>query len=125
MQPSLEYQIREPKFSAVMELKIQNQETVRYSSDEVPMSIQDAYMQVVGDGKARVAVTVDVGIKDFGTGVSSSCTVSLTCGQDQATLQRAAELAGSFARDFAKENQARAEMELQQLIGERQRQIGR
>jgi len=111
--------LRSPLFRAVMEINQDGFPTIRFDTDEVPMSIQDAYVRVAGDGKARVSVTVDVGIKDFGTGVSSSCTVSLSCNQDQGTIQEAAQLAGDFARDFAKENRERADIELRQLMEER------
>lgn len=111
-----------PTVKSVMEIEQHGFPTVRFSSEEVPMAVQDMYTEIVGDGKARVTVTVDVGIKDFGTGVSSSCTVSLTCNQDIKTVERAAALAGDFARDFAKENRERADIELQQLIQERSQQ---
>lgn len=116
--------IKQPKVLASMQIVIPGQPAINYTSDEVPVSIQDMYTRIIGDGKAKVAVTVDVGIKDFGTGVSSSCTVVLTCNQDQRTIQEAADLAGAFARDYAKENRERADMELQQLLVEKAR-LGR
>jgi hypothetical protein len=54
-------------------------------------------------------------LKDFGKGVSSMVSVSLTCNQDQQTIQRALGLAGHVARWFAKENRQLTDNELQTI----------
>lgn len=85
-------------------------------AEDPPKEIMDAYEQVAGNGLARVTVSTDMGIKEFGTGAGSMVTVSLTCNQDQQTMQTALSLAGQMARWFAKENRQLAENELNVII---------
>ena len=75
--------------------------------------------QIIGNGLARVTVSADFGIKDFGTGASAMCSVSLTCNQDVTTIERAAKIAGDLARDLAQEQRQNAENELQGIIAGR------
>lgn len=86
---------------------------------DLPRSIMDEIKQLIGDGNARVTVSADFGIKDFGTGASAMASVSLTCNQDQQTIERAARIAGDLARDFAQEQRARAEQELEAIRSQR------
>jgi hypothetical protein len=88
-----------------------------------PKDIERAYMdeieKLVGNGQARVTVSADFGIKDFGTGASAMCSVSLTCNQDAKTIEKAAQIAGDMARDIAQEQRARAEQELLGVMSSR------
>jgi hypothetical protein len=100
-----------------MSIDMKGSPTVHYSfSNEPPKEVMDAYEQVVGNGLAKVAVSTDMGIKDFGTGAGSMVTVSLTCNQDQQTMQTALSLAGQIARWYVKENRQLAENELNVII---------
>jgi len=104
-----------PKFSASASVKTDN--TIRSWTFEgpVPEKIMDAYKMVVGDGLAKVSVSADFSLKEYGAGVSSMASVSLTCGQDEASIRQAAVLAGELARDFAQEHAAAAHSELKSL----------
>lgn len=84
---------------------------------DIERNVMDQIQQLVGDGKARVTVSADFGVKEFGTGASAMCSVSLTCNQDLQTIEQAAKLAGDLARDIAQEQRARADMELQAVMG--------
>lgn len=75
----------------------------------------DAYKEVVGDGLAKVSVSADFSLKDFGKGVSSMATVTLTCGQDEASILRAYQLAGELAREFAQQNAIQAGEQFKEL----------
>lgn len=100
-----------------MTLEVKGHPAVHYTfTDEPPKEVMDAYEQVVGNGLAKVAVSTDMGIKDFGTGAGSMVTVSLTCNQDQQTMQTALSLAGQIARWYVKENRQLAENELNAII---------
>lgn len=109
-----------PKFYSGMSLVIPGEPDVHYSfTGEVPKEVMDAYQEVIGNGLARVSVSADMGIKDFGTGASAMVSISLTCGQDEQTLARAVYLAGNLARHFAHQNRQAAETELMGVIAQK------
>ena len=106
-----------PKISAGMTLEVKGHPAVHYTfTGDLPKEVMDAYEQVVGNGLAKVSVSADMGIKEFGTGASAMVSVSLTCNQDGKTIEKAVELASELARGFAMENRQRAENELAPLI---------
>jgi hypothetical protein len=86
-------------------------------SHQIERRVMDEIQKLVGDGKARITVSADFGVKEYGTGAGAMCSVSLTCNQDLKTIEQAAKLAGDLARDIAQEQRARADMELQAVIG--------
>jgi uncharacterized protein YggE len=119
----------DPKVTASAEVTDKNTgQTVTTQFQIEPKDIERSYMdeikQLIGDGQARVTVSADFGIKDFGTGASAMCSVSLTCGQDTQTIEKAAKLAGDMARDIAQEQRQRAEQELQAILSQRGAQGG-
>jgi predicted RNA-binding Zn-ribbon protein involved in translation (DUF1610 family) len=121
-QSELEYRL--PKIFITTEIVIKESNEVIASQFEVrdsdlPRSVMDDIKQLIGDGNARVTVSADFGIKDYGTGASAMASVSLTCNQDQQTIERAARIAGDLARDFAQEQRARAEQEFEALMAQR------
>jgi hypothetical protein len=106
-----------PRFSASMTLEVKGHPATNFTfAEEPPKEIMDAYEQVAGNGLARVTVSTDMGIKDFGTGAGSMVTISLACNQDQQTMQTALNLAGQLGRWFVKENRQLAENELNVII---------
>lgn len=123
-----EYEFRDPKVTVSVEKVVKNEtgpdtiETAQYQLElrDIPRNYMDDIKALVGDGQARVTVSADFGIKDYGTGASAMASVSLTCNQDTASIERAARLAGDMARDIAQEQRQRAENELQALLGQRQ-----
>lgn len=113
----VEFHIEYPRFSAGMTLSQQNQPDIHFTfKEEVPKEIMDRFESLVGNALARVSVSKDMGIKDFGTGASAMVTVSLTCNQDEITLSRTAELAAGAAGYFASKFRGEAEVELQRVI---------
>jgi predicted flap endonuclease-1-like 5' DNA nuclease len=123
-----EYVFRDPKITVSVEKTIKNEtgpdtiETAQYQLElsDIPRNYMDEIKALIGDGQARVTVSADFGIKDYGTGASAMASVSLTCNQDTASVERAARLAGDMARDIAQEQRQRAENELQALLSQRQ-----
>ena len=100
-----------------MTLTLKGDPDINYTfNGEPPKEVMDAYEQVVGNGLAKVSVSADLSIKDFGTGASAMVSISLTCNQDLATMQTAVGLAGQMARWYAKENRQQAESELATII---------
>jgi hypothetical protein len=76
-----------------MSLEMKGQPAIHYTfTEDPPKELMDAYEQVAGNGLARVTVSTDMGIKDFGTGAGSMVTISLACNQDQQTMQSALNL---------------------------------
>lgn len=122
-----EYEFRDPKVTVSTEFRWKRDRepdeviTAQYqvNPSDIPRSYMDEIKTLIGDGLARVTVSADFGIKDFGTGASAMASVSLTCNQDIQTIERAARLAGDLARDIAQEQRQRAENELQTLIHQR------
>ena len=120
----IEGELRLPKITISTEIVFKDSNQVIASAYDVdprdlPGNIMDEIKQLIGDGNARVTISADFGIKDYGTGASAMASVSLTCNQDQQTIERAARIAGDLARDFAQEQRARAEQELEALISQR------
>src|SRR4051812_29298488 len=86
-----------PSFSIVCRCEAEGVPNTDFTyTGEVPKELMDAYQQVAGDGRARVSVSTDMGVKNFGNGASAMVNVSLTCNQDTATLQQALELAAQM-----------------------------
>jgi hypothetical protein len=120
MEPLLLVQRQDPKFFMGMTIQIKDQPAIHYTyTGEVPKEIMDAYQQIVGNALARVSVSADMGIKDFGTGASAMVAVSLSCNQDGATIQQAIQMAGQLARGFANQQRAAAEAELEAIISQK------
>ena len=106
-----------PKFYAGMTLEIKGHPSTYYTfTEEPPKEIMDVYESVVGNGLAKVTVSADMSINDFGTGASAMVAITLTCNQDEETIDRAVVLAADLARNFAMVNRQRAENELAPLI---------
>ena len=64
---------------------------------------RDRLHELIGDGGARVTCAFDLSDKDFGSGFSAHCSVSLTCNQDERDVARAADIASSLAVRFTTE----------------------
>ena len=110
-----------PKFVAMMVIRAPGMDPITYTFEDLPpKEVMDEYQQLLGDCHARVTVSADMSLKDFGNGVSSMCTVSLTCNQDGNTIQRALGLAGHIARWYTKENRKLADDELKAVVAQQQ-----
>ena len=90
--------------------------TFQVEPHEIPRNIMDEIAKIAGDGKARVTVSTDFGIKEFGTGTSAMCSVSLTCNQDETSIDKAIGIAGDLARSYALEQRAQAERSFNELM---------
>jgi hypothetical protein len=108
-----------PTVQANYQLIVDGRATNHIYEGQVPEELMDAYEQVVGNGLAKVSVSADMGIKDFGTGASAMVSITLTCNQDEKTIDRAIELASTLARGYAQEHRQRAENELQAILTDR------
>lgn len=78
----------------------------------------DALKEVVGDGKARISVAMDVGYKDFGRGAGCSVMVTLTHDQSTEGIFEASALAGDLACDFCEEHLGKAQALYDRKFGE-------
>ena len=117
----------DPKITGTTEATIKETGEVfsspfQFEMKDIRREYMDEIKQLIGDSNARVTVSAEFGIKDFGTGASAMCSVSLTCGQDIPTVEKAAQLAGAMARDIAQEQRTRAEQELQAILDQRRLQ---
>jgi hypothetical protein len=105
--------------SSNKDLNIHEGANFQVLQNEVPRHIMDEIAKIAGDGKAKVSVSTDFGIKDFGTGTSAMCTVSLTCNQDEASIDKAIGIAGELARSYALEQRAQSEIAFNTLLDQR------
>ncbi len=115
--------INYPKFTAGMSITQKDYPDIHFTfAEEVPKEIMDNFESIVGNAHGRVSVSVDMGIKDFGTGAGSMVTVSLAFNQDETTFARAALLAGGAAKWYANNFRQDAEVELNKIVAERKQQ---
>jgi hypothetical protein len=69
------------------------------SAQEVGLE-DDMAAALVGDGNARIAVSLDMADKNFGRGFSAHVTVSLNTNQDEATIRQTHAIATALAEEF-------------------------
>ena len=60
----------------------------------------DAVASLLGDGKARVTVSLGLDDKNFGFGATGHVSVSISCNQDEATIRDASGVARALAEEF-------------------------
>lgn len=76
----------------------------------------DEYKKLLGDAQARISVSADMALKDFGSGAGAMVTVTISCNQDKNTIEQAIDLAGSLARAYCAEQRQLAEKELENAV---------
>lgn len=107
---------RDPRFKVVCSVELDKKITEFVYTGEIPKELMDAFEALIGDGKAGATISTDFGVKKFGNGANVMVTISLTCGQNQPTINAAAELAASAGRFFARKFHAEAEAELKNML---------
>jgi hypothetical protein len=114
-----------PKMTAGIIVSVKDSPDIHFNyTGEVPKEIMDEFHMIIGDGMAKVSVAMDLSIKDFGTGASAMCSVSLSCNQDQGTIERASQLAAWAAKKFAVQYRVEAEREIQAIIDSKKQTQG-
>ena len=98
-----ELDLKLPKLSVSREFTIKGKTTRDTGDGTVPEEIQNYAASVVGDGKARVALSGDLSVKDFGNGCSASVTISLSCHQDDQTINHVVQTLGVWVRGYARQ----------------------
>lgn len=116
--------IKEPKFNVICTIDAEGCPTESFVFEgEKPKELMDQFQTFLGDGKASVTVSTDMGVKKFGNGVSAMVAVTLSCGQDTANLTAAMELAAQVGRHYVKIYQHQAEEELRNMLRAQNRPI--
>jgi hypothetical protein len=111
-----EMKLRSPKVVAGRTLNLPGGNTKHYTYEgEVPEEMADYSQQVMGNAQARIAVTTDMAFKDYGNGVSVSVTLSLSCNQDDTTVNNVIQTLGSWSREYCKQQLSIAQDEYKQL----------
>ena len=110
--------IRLPKVSGNVEVTFKRGDTITSSEDGAyPEGLMAYAESVVGNGLARVAVCADFAAeKDHGNGVGSSVTISLSCNQDDTTINNVAQTLGKWTQALAKQNWDVGNAEYQQSL---------
>ena len=106
---------REPKITGSMEYIVGGKTTRDIYEGEVPKEMSDYAQQVMGNAQARVAVTTDMAFKDYGNGVSVSVTLSLSCNQDDQTVNNVVQALGGWSRAYCKQQLEVARQEYQHI----------
>jgi hypothetical protein len=71
----------------------------------LPEDWMDRIEKVLGDANARVSVTGNVGVSDYGNKASASVTVTLTCNQAEKDIVEAHGIAREIMQHFLDEDQ--------------------
>jgi hypothetical protein len=106
---------RLPKITGSTEIDINKQVYTSTHDGEVPKEMADYSQQVKGDGQARVAVSADMAFKDYGNGVSVSVTLSLSCNQDDQTVNNVVQTLSGWSREYCKQSLALARVEYEKM----------
>lgn len=61
---------------------------------------KDHFEELIGNGDAKVSVSLNMKDSSYGTGFGAHVTVTLTCNQDEESLVAARALAGGLAQEF-------------------------
>lgn len=107
----MELHLRQPKITGSREYVIGKDSLRETYEGEVPKEMADYSQQVMGNGQARVAMTADMSFKDYGNGVSVSVTLSLSCNQDDQTINQVVGMLGTWSREYCKQQLAIAQDE--------------
>jgi hypothetical protein len=104
---------RLPKITSSTDIEFNKQHYTSTHDGEVPKAMADYAQQVVGNGQARVAISADMSFKDYGNGVNVAVTLSLSCNQDDASINNVVQTLGVWTREYCKQQLelARAEYE--------------
>lgn len=108
-----------PKFFACFTVTVSGKQAeVSTYEGPIPEALMEQYKKVIGDGLAKISIGVDVSLKDYGSGSSSMCTVTLTCGQTEEQIRNAQDLAKNLAMEFAYNNANTAKEVYQALLAQ-------
>lgn len=110
-----EHTQRLPKVTGWREIVIDKQSTRDTYEGEVPEEIMAFAESVIGNGQARVAVSCDMGLKDFGNGSGAGVTISVSCNQDDQTIANVTRTLGQYTRFYVQEQLKAADEEFQKV----------
>jgi len=94
---------------------VDGDETSAVDNPTAPEALMAFAEQVRGNAGARVSVTTDFGMKDYGNGASGSVTISLDCNEDDNTVQAVARGLSSWTIGLAEEHFQKADEKYRQL----------
>lgn len=106
---------RLPKVTGSVDIEVNKKHFTSTHDGEVPKAMSDYSQQVMGNGQARVAVTADMSFKDYGNGVNVSVTLSLSCNQDDQTVNNTVQMLGVWSREYCKQQLELARAEYEKL----------
>lgn len=64
---------------------------------------QDKLVELVGDGRARVTISIEQKDSNYGSGFGAFASVTLSCSQETGSIERAGQLATGLASQLAAE----------------------
>lgn len=109
-------QHRRPKVIISIRYELDGGGEAEVHNPDVPEALMAFAEQVRGNAGARVAVTSDFSMKDFGNGASGSVTISLDCNQDDQTIPYVARSLSAWTIQLAEEHYKAADAKFQQML---------
>ena len=117
---SVHIEKRTPKIIVHRTWTLENEEPYsEVENPDVPEALMAFAEEVRGNGGARIAVTTDFGMKDFGNGASGSVTISMDCNQDDKTMQGVAQALSQWSIGLTEQHWRAADQKFQQMYFER------
>lgn len=91
--------MNKPKIAKIRVSQTNTNGEIKKYEGEIPM---DAIKEIVGDGNATITISNSQSDKNFGNGVETFMSVTLTCNQDKKTIDLAIKLANDLiTRDLS------------------------
>lgn len=106
--------MHDPKITISRTFGGKGKEFLDVAQASLPEEYMDKYKKLLGDGAAKVTVSADMALKEFGSGAGAMVSVSLSCNQDQESIESAVDMAGQLARSYCVEQHKLAEKDLQE-----------
>ncbi len=76
-------------------------DSVEGEPDHISEDYMDRAKKILGDGNARVSVSMDIATKDFGNGNGTMVNVSVNCNQDEDSILKAFQLCKELSQEYA------------------------
>lgn len=108
-----------PKISMEFHVEPKGKDRIVYTYEgDMPQEFQDQFQQIVGNGLAKISLGIPMDRKLFGNGAGAHVSISLTCNQDQNTINAAYALAAQAVIHYVKQNLGAALNEFNTLVNQ-------
>lgn len=120
MSEQIEVAKRRLKIITRLTWTIGKEEFNEVENPDAPEALMAWADQVRGNAGARVSMTSDFSMKEYGNGASGSVTISLDCNQDDQTMTAVAQGLSTWTIDLAAAHYKACEQKFMQMVMEKQ-----